>query len=94
LHREAEAWHKSQRLRAYIDAVRAAATADGGNIESGSELGLWLVWASEQADRIDPLLESPPSDQKQIQLLLGASQRADPVGSGNPGVGVPEILAS
>ncbi len=29
--------------------------------EKGSDLDLWLIWASEQADRIDPLVDSPPS---------------------------------
>jgi hypothetical protein len=49
---------RSERLRAYIDAVRATATAKHGEVQSGSELDRWLRWASEQADRIDPLKES------------------------------------
>ena len=58
LQAEADAWHRSQRLRQYIAAVRADALTKRGSIREGSELDCWLQWASEQADRIDPLAES------------------------------------
>lgn len=66
LHEEANAWHRSKRLRAYIEAARAAAIANHGEVQPGSAHDRWLRWASEQADRIDPLKESPPCivDQK------------------------------
>lgn len=59
--REAEGWHKSQQLRAYIEAVRQEAIRKQGFINTGSELDIWLKWATQQADRLDPLAENPPS---------------------------------
>lgn len=50
-------WYESQRLRAFIHAVKA----DAGEFSPESDFAKWLVWASLQADRLDPLKESPPS---------------------------------
>jgi len=61
LHAEVDAWHRSERVRRFIDTVRAAAIAKHGAIGVGSELERWLTWAAAQADRIDPLVESPHS---------------------------------
>lgn len=61
LEKEASAWNKSQQIRAYLKAVREVALQKNGEIEPGSELDKWLTWASQQADRLDPLVESPPS---------------------------------
>src|SRR5438034_741856 len=55
LHGEVDAWHRSQRIRAFLGTVRANAIARHGEIRAGGELDQWLTWASEQADRIDPL---------------------------------------
>lgn len=46
---------------AYVEAVRSAAIQRLGKIQPGSELEQWLSWATQHADRIDPLVESPPS---------------------------------
>jgi hypothetical protein len=48
-------WQKSQQVRSFITAFREAAIAKHGYIEHGSELDKWLQWASDYADRIDPL---------------------------------------
>jgi hypothetical protein len=61
LEQETENWHKSQRLRAYIEAVRQDAIGRHGSVDPDSETGRWIVWATMQADRLDPLVESPPS---------------------------------
>lgn len=58
---DASAWSESQQLRIYIEAVHADAVARGRDVADGSELGQWLMWAKQQADRLDPLVESPPS---------------------------------
>ncbi len=58
---EAEAWQKTQQVRAYIEAVKQAAIQKYGFINTGNELDNWLRWATQQADRLDPLAESPPS---------------------------------
>jgi len=66
-----ELWGRATRLRAeqirsFISAAREAAVKNGESIEPGSPFGEWIIWAERQADRLDPLKESPPSiiDQK------------------------------
>lgn len=59
LEREAQNWHKSQTLRGYIEAVQENAIRKHGEV--GGELERWLSWANQQADRLDPLTESPAS---------------------------------
>ncbi len=61
LHTDSEQWHTSQRLRAYIEAARQKAIQTDGGFYSGSGLADWVAWAHRQADRIDPLVESPYS---------------------------------
>lgn len=58
---EAKDWKQSRDLREYIEAKRRKHLTDGKTIEPGSDLALWLEWASQQADRLDPIAESPPS---------------------------------
>ena len=48
---EAIAWHRADRLRNYVAALRASAAK---NME-------WLTWAERQADRIDPMKPTPSS---------------------------------
>ncbi len=59
LNAQADAWHRSQRLREFAAAVRAAAAE--GRLQSDADLERWLHWVADQADRLDPLVESPPS---------------------------------
>ena len=67
LDQEVDDWHRSHRIRAYIDAVRQQVAASGGEISADSKLGKWVNWAIAHADRLDPLKPSPPSvlDEKQ-----------------------------
>lgn len=58
---EAERWQKAQSLRRYIDAVRLAVTTRDGEVAAGSDAEEWLLWATAQADRLDPLTKSPAS---------------------------------
>jgi hypothetical protein len=37
------------------------AKRQAGTIDPDSEFAAWLEWAHQQADRLDPLAESPPS---------------------------------
>lgn len=55
LEEEAGAWQRSQRIRSYVGAVKEAVQHQGGNLSPDSHLERWLVWALEQADRLDPL---------------------------------------
>ena len=58
---ESEDWAKSNRFRDYIKAKKADYIARGVSIDPTSEAGTWLKWASDQADRLDPLAKSTPS---------------------------------
>jgi len=69
LHEDATAWDTAEKIRRFISAVHASASDSGrGNSPAHEE---WLRWAHQQADRIDPLRESPPSilDEKAPKLL-------------------------
>ncbi len=54
-------WNRSVHLRSYVEAVKENHTKEHGAIEDGSDMAKWLKWAYDQADRLDPLMESPPS---------------------------------
>lgn len=58
---EAENWKRSQILREYIAEIERH--ADDGELSLSLEkpLAEWLKWAHNQADRLDPLIHSPPS---------------------------------
>jgi hypothetical protein len=54
---DAKAWSRAQEIRAYIDAVERGCAGQ-------QELEMrrsWITWARQQADRMDPLMVSPPS---------------------------------
>jgi hypothetical protein len=48
-------WHRSQQIRAYIQAVEDAVEKSTGDIAPDSTLDQWITWAQKQADRLDPL---------------------------------------
>ncbi len=55
-----ESWNTSQSLRHYICAVRGWASEENSSLDQ-TRLDSWLKWATDQADRLDPLKESPTS---------------------------------
>ena len=57
LERDAEAWHRAELVRRYVAAVETEAPSGQGAIDPESELGRWLAWARQHADRIDPGLQ-------------------------------------
>ena len=59
--RQAKNWRKSEILRGYIEANRQKHMAACGQAQPSGEFAEWLHWATGQADRLDPLTESPPS---------------------------------
>ena len=61
LFQQAECWNRSQDLRRFIEAVKQQHLDNGESLEPGSEVSQWTAWAMRQADRVDPLCESPPS---------------------------------
>jgi len=58
---QAANWTQSEDIRCYIEANKQQYLASHDHIEEESDFVKWLVWANEQADRLDPLKESPPS---------------------------------
>jgi hypothetical protein len=52
---DADAWHKSQRIRTYLVAFAASFERWSGLIDSKSEVAKWLTWAHWYADSVDPL---------------------------------------
>jgi hypothetical protein len=54
---EAKDWKRAQSIRAYILAVDATPPLRGKRRQRAA----WVGWAHAQADRLDPLCESPPS---------------------------------
>jgi hypothetical protein len=58
---EAGQWRRSRDLRDYIEAAEHRHLTVVGTIDPDSEFAAWLEWAHQQADRLDPLAESPPS---------------------------------
>ncbi len=57
LDREVASWQRSQQIRSYIDAVKKWGIQKYGEIKPDSKLHQWLTWATQQADRLDPLVE-------------------------------------
>ncbi len=51
LRKEATAWHRAERIREYVAAVR----------ESGVKDAEWIAWAERQVARLDPLKPTPAS---------------------------------
>lgn len=52
------AWRKSQAIRQYAAAMRAAAAA-ANLLEEDSDLSKWLRWVESYADRLDPIGSEP-----------------------------------
>jgi hypothetical protein len=48
-------WHRSQQIRAYVQAVEDAVEKSAGEITPDSTVEKWITWARKQADRLDPL---------------------------------------
>ena len=79
----AESWNRSQTIRAYVNAVEAQFKTT--NVEAGcepavaSEMENWIAWARKQADRLDPLTESPPSvlDQQPFTFHVNPNPKND-----------------
>lgn len=49
------AWHKAQRMRAYVTAVEETAIKKSGPVDPNSELGRWLTWARNHIAKVDPI---------------------------------------
>lgn len=77
LKKEAVLWHRAERIRRYIAAVRAGALRKSDKGE-GNKVLEWVEWAERQADRIDPLKENPHSiadDKPEVLRRLRSVER-------------------
>jgi hypothetical protein len=54
-------WLRAQQIRSFVSVARDTAVQKGQSTQPGSQFGDWIIWALQQADRLDPLKESPPS---------------------------------
>jgi hypothetical protein len=52
-------WARAKRIREYVLALADRRTKEGHQLNPGSALGKWVAWALQQADRLDPLADSP-----------------------------------
>jgi len=60
LEAQAENWHRAEIIRAYVEALKKAEGEEDSHTDD-SPLAEWIAWAQRQADRLDPLVASPPS---------------------------------
>ena len=75
LEQSAENWTKAKKIREYILAVIDAKKQAGGELGPNTPTGIWAVWALQQADRLDPLVKSPPSI-LDLKKELGPEEKA------------------
>ena len=61
LEQAAENWTKAKKIREYVLAVIDVKKEPNEELGPDTPLGTWAVWALQQADRLDPLVKSPPS---------------------------------
>jgi hypothetical protein len=61
LEEQTSCWMRAQNIRQFVSAYKEMVVRKKGALEPGSEFEKWIVWANSQADRFDPLVESPPS---------------------------------
>ncbi|MCE9528180.1 MAG: hypothetical protein K8R36_19230 [Planctomycetales bacterium] len=54
-------WQHSKDLRDFLNSAKQSHLAKPGRTELTPEFAEWFAWASLQADRMDPLMDSPPS---------------------------------
>lgn len=61
LTRYVKSWQRSQEIRAYLEALQRMIQQRDGKVPQEGPIAEYLVWAKQQADRLDPLMPSPPS---------------------------------
>jgi hypothetical protein len=57
----ADNWNRAKLIREYVLAQIERKKQQGKELGPETGLGKWATWALQQADRLDPLVESPPS---------------------------------
>jgi hypothetical protein len=54
-------WMRTKHIRDYVLALIEVREKQGHKLAPNISLGKWALWAMDQADRLDPLTQSPPS---------------------------------
>ncbi len=54
-------WSRAQQMREFIAALEKSWAAAGHDLSSEAPKGKRIIWMRQQADRVDPVVESPPS---------------------------------
>lgn len=54
-------WDRAGKIREFVVALRKVWAEQGHDVSPESAKGQKLAWMTQQADRLDPMLESPPS---------------------------------
>jgi len=54
-------WIKAQQTRDFVTALERVWTEQGHDLSPETQKGQRIVWMRQQADRLDPMLASPPS---------------------------------
>ena len=54
-------WNRSKQIKEYVEPARTFVRNRDVEITEGSEVETWLAWANAQAERFDPLCQSPYS---------------------------------
>jgi hypothetical protein len=54
-------WSRAREIREFVVALEALWFSKGEDVSESSPRGQRLNWMRQQADRLDPLVESPPS---------------------------------
>jgi hypothetical protein len=56
-----ELWDKAERIRRFVVALEKVWREQGHDLSVDSTKGQRIQWMKQQADRVDPMLENPPS---------------------------------
>jgi hypothetical protein len=54
-------WARANQMREFIATLEKTWTQQGHDLSPGAQKGQRILWMKEQADRLDPLIEGPPS---------------------------------
>lgn len=60
LERESAQWAQANQIRAYVEAIKTAGEQQGCSPTAENSLGRWLNWATEHANRLDPVRQLVP----------------------------------
>lgn len=54
-------WSKAEQIRSFVSALERVWTEQGHDLSPDAPKGKRIIWMRRQADRVDPMLPSPPS---------------------------------